>query len=323
MSLKELSFEILRKCPNNCLHCSSMSSNTCKEIVTKDKFEDVISKAATLGLKIVCLSGGEPFLHPDLVSMLTHVKNLGLDCYIYTSGITLDTNGRASSISSDILKIVSSNVTKLIFNIPSCVPQTYDLIMGTKGNLPYLVDTIKNTVAVGIKTEAHFVPMRPNKSDINDTIQFCNKLGISRISFLRLVTHGRAEHNRDILELSNEETDAVKLQLADISKSNPNIRIGVPLSYNVAPECCQAAIGKLNIKYDGNVYPCEVFKNNLHSLNGVIPDNINEKELDEIYNNSAYLRMVRDFVINTVYRDSCDSCLGQKLIAIDGGKNGQ
>ena len=88
--LKEISIEIIRKCPNNCLHCSSFSNKNCSEIIPYELFKKVVSGAKNLGLKTVCFSGGEPFLHPDIIEMIEYVYDIGLDSYVYSSGIYMD-----------------------------------------------------------------------------------------------------------------------------------------------------------------------------------------------------------------------------------------
>ena len=90
--LKEISVEILRKCPNNCLHCSSKSNINCNEQISFEKFIEVVDSAKALDVQTICFSGGEPFIHPDIVRMIDYVHSKGLQTYIYTSGIFFDNN---------------------------------------------------------------------------------------------------------------------------------------------------------------------------------------------------------------------------------------
>ena len=94
-----------------------------------------------------------------------------------------------------------------------------------------------------------------------------------------------------------------------------SIRIGVPLSDNVSETHCEAAIGKLNIKYDGFVYPCEVFKNTTHlSLLQGVPENIHDKSIEEIYYHSPYLNNIRNFISSFCQTNNCENCAGQFYI---------
>ena len=82
--LKEISFEIIRRCPNNCLHCSSYSTDKCTEIIPVELFKKVVKGAKRLGAQTISFSGGEPFLHPDIVEMIDFVHSLGQFTRNYT-----------------------------------------------------------------------------------------------------------------------------------------------------------------------------------------------------------------------------------------------
>lgn len=316
MQLKEISIEIIRKCPNNCVHCSSCSSINQSEIIPYEKFCEVIKDAAKLGLKTLCFSGGEPLLHPDFCRMIDYVNSFGIDIYIYTSGIYYD-NEKYLSISNDLLIHIKNKVKKIIFNVEASNDSTYDKIMGTQGNFSLLKHSIINAVKSGITCEAHFVPMKYNYNEIENTIELCQKLGIDKISFLRLVPHGRAEQNQDDILLNSEETKKLKQKLQDLfnNTSEIGIRIGTPLARAECRHNCEAAKGKLNIKYDGKVYPCEVFKNDrIKCVNGLEPDCIFEKRLIDIYKESEYLQMIRKYVETFSHQYVEENCIGQHYI---------
>lgn len=319
--LKEISIEIIRKCPNLCLHCSSMAHKQCKEILPYDKFKEIVSDAAQLGAKIICLSGGEPFLHSSIVNMVKYVKEKGLECYVYTSGIVLDEFENPTSLSKNVLTEISGYVTKLIFNIEAGTEHTYDKIMGTRDCFGNMQQSVIYAAEAGIHTEAHFVPMNINVDEIDEVVALCKKLHICKLSFLRLVLHGRAKQNKEELELSEDKYLELKNHLQEIREQvGMEIRVGVPLSFDTSCCKCEAAKGKLNIKYDGYVFPCEVFKNNSmeKSLCGVSPDNIYQRTLSDIYNYSEYLNVVRK--LSDRFSDRCETCVGQYLITYEKGE---
>jgi len=319
--LKEISIEIIRKCPNKCLHCSSLSDENCVESLDYDKFVAVVQDASKLGAKTICLSGGEPFLHSRIVDMIKHVASLGLQTYVYTSGIVFDERNQRASINKDIFKDISSKVTKLIFNIEAATSNTYDEIMGTTNCFKKMKRSIHYAHNFGITIEAHFVPMKLNIDEVEAVINLCRELNISKLSFLRLVLHGRAQDNEALIALANEDLEKFKNMLSELKEqSTVDIRIGVPLSTESSCYKCEAASGKLNIKYDGNVFPCEVFKNDRisHCLKGTRPESIHDNSLIEIYYNSAYLNAVRSLSKNFLCRGSCETCVGQYLINTEG-----
>lgn len=315
--LKEVSIEIIRKCPNYCLHCSSSSDEHCKEILEYDCFTSVVSDAAKLGARTICFSGGEPFLHSRIVDMIEFVAALGLQTYIYTAGIIQDDHGQLSSLNREVLRKISKNATKLIFNIEAAKSNTYDVIMGTTNCFEKMKQSISVARSFSIMTEAHFVPMKLNIEEAIDVVALCKKLGVSRLSFLRLVLHGRALDNEFQIALSDEGLKQFKVVLNELQKNSEiDIRIGVPLAIDSSCHKCEAANGKLNIKYDGNVFPCEVFKNDRisHCLNGTCPESIHNKSLTDIYHNSAYLQLVRKLSQEFSCSSHGESCIGQFLI---------
>lgn len=86
--VKDLCFEIIETCPNECKFCSSNSCLDKKQIILFDDFKRVIDYFMSKGgIEELSLSGGEPFLHPDLFKIVEYVKLLGIRTVIFTSGI--------------------------------------------------------------------------------------------------------------------------------------------------------------------------------------------------------------------------------------------
>lgn len=90
------------------------------------------------------------------------------------------------------------------------------------------------------------------------------------------------------------------------------VRIGLPYSDSNCRIYCKAASDKINIRYDGNVYPCEVFKDDLLNTKlGCEPDNVRKNSLFDIYQNSPYLSVVRRSIEAFKKEDGDETCYGQ------------
>lgn len=86
--VKDLCFEIIESCPNKCLFCSSNSRIDKKQIISFNDFKRVIDYFISEGgIEELSLSGGEPFLHPDLYKMVEYTKDKGIRTVIFTSGV--------------------------------------------------------------------------------------------------------------------------------------------------------------------------------------------------------------------------------------------
>lgn len=86
--LKDLCFEVIKTCPNNCLFCSSCSSIDATTIIPFELFKQTIDHFISLGgIEEISLSGGEPLLHPDIFKMIAYCKEKGIRTVLFTSGI--------------------------------------------------------------------------------------------------------------------------------------------------------------------------------------------------------------------------------------------
>ena len=86
--VKDLCFEIIETCLNNCMFCSSNSNCSKKRMIGLEDFKRVIDYFMNNGgIEEISLSGGEPFLHPDLIEMVKYTKSLNIRTVIFTSGV--------------------------------------------------------------------------------------------------------------------------------------------------------------------------------------------------------------------------------------------
>lgn len=302
--MKHISIEIIQKCPNKCIYCSSLSCEDSKHIISINKLKEIVDSAKKLNAYMISLSGGEPFEHGGLLEIVEYIKSKSIKVYVYTSGI-MTKQGKAGSLDKDLLRrLAEIKVDKLIFNLPAISEDTYNKIMNTNGYQKFVIESIKKSKELGIYTEIHFVTNKLNIHDIENVVQFINAEGIDKISFLRLVLHGRALENRDILYLDKDSIEMLKIKLNKIKGSN--IRIGVPLQLRTN-EGCYAVKDKLCIRYDGLVFGCETFKYiDIYDANGnlVLPDSIYDRKLDDIYLDSKHLKLEKEFIENKLRHSS-------------------
>ena len=86
--IKDLCFEIIKTCPNNCLFCSSCSGLQETEIISFELFKKTIDYLILNGgIEEISISGGEPLLHPDLFKIIRYCKKNNIRTVLFTSGI--------------------------------------------------------------------------------------------------------------------------------------------------------------------------------------------------------------------------------------------
>ena len=311
--LSEISIEILQRCPNRCIYCSSHSNPQATHIIPFDIIKNVIDDAKSLGCKTVCLSGGEPFLHPQILDIISYIAKQQLTCYVYTSGIYMK-DEVYSSLPNEYIEAIRGMVDKVIFNVEADSSALYDQIMGTDvGGFDMMKKSINDCVSSGLVVETHVVPMQVNFKHLKSIFDMCYQLGVSKVSILRLVLQGRALENLSLVKLTGEDSrEITKLIKALKEAYKGKVRTGLPYSDSNCRIYCKAASDKINVRYDGNVYPCEVFKDDLLNKSlGCQPDNVLKDSFSNIYNKSAYLNFVRDRIAAFKKMDGDEACYGQ------------
>ena len=311
--LSEISIEILQRCPNRCIYCSSHSNPQATHLIPFEIIKNVIDGAKSLGCKTVCLSGGEPFLHPQILDIISYIAKQQLTCYVYTSGIYMK-DEVYSSLPNEYIEAIRGMVDKVIFNVEADSSALYDQIMGTDvGGFDMMKKSINDCVSSGLLVETHVVPMQVNFKHLKSIFEMCYQLGVSKVSILRLVLQGRALENLSLVKLTGEDSrEVTKLIKALKEAYKGKVRIGLPYSDSNCRIYCKAASNKINVRYDGNVYPCEVFKDDLLNAKlGCEPDNVWKDSFYDIYKSSPYLNAARRRIEAFKKEDGDETCYGQ------------
>lgn len=283
--LNDLCFEIIQKCTNNCMFCSSNSTMKATNFIDYELFKRVIDHIMNNGgLSEISISGGETFLHKDLLKMVKLCKSYNIKTNVYTSGIienslkTKEINPKDYTyIENKILEqlreldysaidkerlfaLKEAGLDKIVFDFQLAEYDNYNKLMGTKDNLSNLLSSMVRAKSVGLYTEVHFIPMKTNYQDIEDVLEICDIGEIDRISILKFVPQGRGRKNKQELALSDIELKEFceNIQLLR-KKYKTNIRLGIPITKE-NQHLCTAGHDKLSIRHDGMVLPCVAFK---------------------------------------------------------------
>ena len=90
VKLKNVMFEITKKCNLSCIHCYCNGGyNEEDELSTKEIIE-FITRLSRDGIETITFTGGEPLLRKDLISILEFASNCGLGITIFTNGTLID-----------------------------------------------------------------------------------------------------------------------------------------------------------------------------------------------------------------------------------------
>lgn len=259
--LLDLTLELIQRCPNSCLFCSSLASAESQHQLSLGDIMNVSDQAVSLGLRTIGISGGEPLIHPD-IKLIIPMLTQKLAVRLYTTGIHFNSEGKAASFSN--WESFDSFKTTLIFNIQSTDPKVHDRLTCRNGSLALTEQAVLAAKRKGFRIEAHLVPNIINLDSIESSVADLCRWGIDQVSFLRLVPQGKAELNTSELVLNWDQTCRLKSimhKLSHVNLGSTKLRFGIPFSGFIDEKLpCNAGVSKLIIRYDGAVLPCEAFK---------------------------------------------------------------
>jgi len=129
------------------------------------------------------------------------------------------------------------------------------------------------------------------------------------------VPQGRGDKNKDVLLFSNEEKEYFTKLVKSLKSriDGVSVRTGSPFNclFDNKSITCNAGFNRVLINPEGNVFPCEAFKqNNAHEIK-----NIKKSHLQSIFNSTDLFNLLRE---RRVSGCSSKSCPAQSYIYTDG-----
>ena len=246
----------------NCIFCSSDSNIHKNKFISKSDFLNIISEAKAVGIEVIQLSGGEPFLHPNIKEFIDYILNKELLIEIYTCGNTYKYK-KYLPIPEELLSYYKNNPNiTLRFNFQTIDEKSFITLTNNKYGLKNLITSIKLCKKYKVNMEVHIVPTFINVKQIPLTVEFLlKKLNISHIKILRLIFHGRALQNTEKLDYDRKN---LRNSISVLKKKYKNDKVEIGSAFSTLSNTCvdcQAGINKFMITCDLKLFPCTAFKN--------------------------------------------------------------
>ena len=157
-------------------------------------------------------------------------------------------------------KLKELGLDKIVFDWQALDEEVDNELMGRRGLITYLMDSLIRARGIGLNVDVHFIPMKPNYKQFPDILECLEIADIQNISILNFVPQGRGNIYKEKLMLNEEELkEFSKIVKRAKEHFSGNIRIGIPLNGRMS-HLCTAGTEKLDIKYDGTILPCPAFK---------------------------------------------------------------
>lgn len=246
MRVRFLELEITDKCQLFCKHC--YGSFPQKGELPKEKLEQII-KQARGNFDCLIFSGGEPFLHKDLISLLQHAETQGFSVHITTSGY---------QIPLKMIDRLPENAF-LVFSMDG-IGQIHDEYRGISGAYEELIKCLGYVRTKFKFNEIVSILWKKNISQLKEMVQIAEQYR-SIIHFNTLIPSGRAKVAKDIF-LTLEEKEWVYQEIANLMNQYSFIltdlyRITEKDRINGIDLFCK---GRYSIDTAGKVHPCEYLR---------------------------------------------------------------
>ncbi len=251
----DVAVDITNRCNLHCRHCYNFSGEKpVQELAIADATR-LIAELRDLGQERLRLSGGEPTLHPQFGAIVREATGRGMVVAISTNGVFGRTGRQrlkalslgSVSVSLDGMRIANDQVRG---------PGVFDEVMRS---IRFLKD-----ICPHVLISTHL--FRSNLADVTPLIELAQELAVG-IKFAPLRPIGRANlHMRDQIPSPAEYRGAVET-IGRLRAQYPAIDVRTdfdvlspqkPSSALPAPSraVCPAGRSRLNVSYDGRIYPC-------------------------------------------------------------------
>jgi SynChlorMet cassette radical SAM/SPASM protein ScmF len=177
--LRQIYFYLTEGCNLRCRHCwiapKYQTEHQTYPSLDFELFCSIIGQAKPLGLKGVKLTGGEPFLHPEIHRMIEHICTEELRLTIETNGV-LCTRELAQEIKRCNNPFVS-------VSLDGADAATHEYIRGVDGCFEAALQGIRNLSEADLRPQVIMTIMNCNKDQLEDMVRLAEALGAGSVKF--------------------------------------------------------------------------------------------------------------------------------------------
>ena len=297
--LSEIYFYVTEGCNLRCRHCWIMSEQdtkspaTSKALLDVNLFESILEQARPLGLTTVKLTGGEPFLHPEIDRILEIIQTSQLKLIVETNAvlITPDLATRVASCQHPFVSV----------SLDGTDPETHEWVRQVPGSFQAALRGIGYLVEAGVKPQIIFTIMQKNRDQVEPIIRLAQELGAQSVKFNILQPSPRGDRMQ-------EEGETLTLQeLLEMGRwvereLAPSINLPICFSHPPAFSPLKRLIGNKGTLTSCGIHGIiGVLANGSYALCGIgshIPELVfghaSRDKLADVWQNNPVLREIRE-----------------------------
>lgn len=234
--LKNIQIEVTKRCNMRCIYCYHDDFEN--RSMSIELFKKIIDQATDIGTDTITITGGEPFLHPQIEEMLQYVHDKRLGLVVYTNGQCIDKNR------VDFLKKI--NIKYIQLSLDSFDNEVNDYLRNMQGCTDKVKEVVDWLIKAKINVKISTVVSKLNVNQLKNMNDICRKKGCS-FGFDFMITNDDTTKEVKKIALSPREyvknlMELFEYKFEDSSKS----------------QCSYCGIGKtlLYVCVDGTVKLC-------------------------------------------------------------------
>lgn len=309
--LNGIQFELTSRCNERCIHCYIPNSKkNSGGDMSLEKVKCIIDEFANNGGLQVTLSGGEVFLHKDIIPIIKYCREKDLVITILSNLIALK--------DYQIPFLKQYNVSSVQVSLYSMDAAVHDYITTVKGSFEKTKSAIEKLVKADVPLVISCPMMKANYKGYKDVLKYAQSIRCKVNVDVIMMAQANLDTNNLANRLSVEESGEV---IKDIIENNADYRNAISemasfssLMYAnrenfVKLPLCGAGINDCCIAENGDVYPCAGWQD-------MVVGNVYKQSLKEIWDSSEKLKTIRavtqgDFpqCLECEAQDYCSRCL--------------
>jgi len=307
--LEHVDIEINHRCNLLCKHCSARAVRAKAGVdeLSVDDLKKILHSAASLGLRNVGLTGGEPLMDKEKLENIARfcLDDLGVPVHTHSNG-TLVTVEMCKQ--GGVLSLFESvSVTFLGGNAES-----HDSITQVKGSFKRSFEGARIIADAGLPLTCYFIPTNQTCHEFKALAAELHNVGVRRIRAMALAPSGRARtiYDKtipDIDEMRVFEKDLLQIgaELSIQIEAGNCTRMSMPgLSILAGHERCMSGLNRVHINSRGDVFPCTAASGVSELMLGNLRDSA--FDLKEIWFASPLVRNIR--ALQRKILDGCNEC---------------
>lgn len=309
--ISALQFELSSRCNERCIHCYIPNDKKNRGFdMPFEKVKSILDEFAAMGGIHVTLSGGEAFLHKDLVEIAKYCRKKDLKISILSNLISLK--------DEQIATLKEINLSIIQVSLYSMNPEIHDYITTVKGSFERTKASIEKLVAADIPIQISCPIMKANRKGYDKVLDYARSLKVKAQTDYIMMARSDLDTENLANRLSLVETEELLRDIIehDFEYRNETLKqksiseeIMIDRERYLKQPVCGVGYDNCCITANGDVYPCAGWQD-------YVLGNVYKQSLQEIWENSERVKELRKITqasfpqcIDCEARNYCARCL--------------